>query len=205
MGHPGNWAAMSPLPGQHHPSSLSSQHSGCHIPLSPLILCPYNEGTAEPIPNIPIPNPPSPSSRDPQPSLLPPTGGSRLVVHTIYLLSLGVLQTTGWGGEGWDGEGNSNGFGTSEKLRGTGSALQQSRAGDRGAVGWGRCRAHHPTPLTPQPYPGAWSCSSLPQGLDWAQGQSQPRGRGAKGGSEPQLVAGGLQGSRWDGVGGVGP
>lgn len=75
-----------------HPSPPSS--------LGPPILCPYNEGTAEAIPNIPIPNLPSPSSQDPQPSLLPPTGGSRLVVHTVYLLSSGVLQTTGWGGMG---------------------------------------------------------------------------------------------------------
>lgn len=86
-------------------------------------------------------------------------------------------------------EGNSNGFGTSEKLRGTGSALQQSQVGDWGAVGRSGDDAR-PTPHsshTPAPArePGPAPCHTKGQiGL----GIKANRGAGgAKGRREPQL------------------
>lgn len=99
--------------------------------------------------------------------------------HSLFA-RFGCFTNNGVRGMGWGREGNSNGFGTSEKLGGTGSALQRSRAGDTG-TGRGRCRAHCPLLSHPSPGPGAWFCSPPPQGPDWAGGQSQPRGRGCRG------------------------
>lgn len=53
--------------------------------------------------------------------------GSGLVIHTVYLLGSGVLQTTGEGGrEGGGGRETSNGFITGKKHGSVGSALQLS-------------------------------------------------------------------------------
>lgn len=111
------------------------------------------------------------------------------------------------GGEGWGREGNSNGFGTSEKLRGTGSALQQSRAGHRGAVGWGGDDAG-PTPHsshTPAP-PGGLILLPTAPGAALGSGSKPTEGLGVpRVGGSPSLGLGELQGPGWDGAGGVGP
>lgn len=112
-------------------------------------------------------------------------------LFTQFICSVWVFykQRGGVGGMGWRKEGNSNGFGTSEKLRGTGSALQQSRLGDRGTVGWGgddvRPTPHSSHTLAPTQGPGPAPCHTKGQtGL----GVKANRGAGgAKGRREPQL------------------
>lgn len=101
-------------------------------------------GTGCPITHIPIPIITNPSilTPIPAPSTPPHPGaehswgcshqfaspvrgrGSGLVIHTVYLLGSGVLQTTGEGGGG--GRETSNGFITGKKHGSVGSALQLS-------------------------------------------------------------------------------
>lgn len=151
LGHPGNCAAMSPVPGEHHPSPLSSQHPGCHVPFLPPSSA---HATAEAIPNIPIPNLPSPSSQDPQPSLLPPHRWLQAGCSHSLFAQFGCFTNNGVGRDG-EGKGIQT---ASAQVKSSGAReVHFSRAGqDTGGLwdGVGTMLGPPPTPLTPQPHPG---------------------------------------------------
>lgn len=129
---------------------------------------------------------------------------SRLVIHTVYLLGSGVLQTTGGVGR-WGGRETSNGFITGKKHGSAGSALQLSWGGWGDGVRLCRLGLGHGRVLTaaaPQPQPcRARFCSCLGSVLGPRGTEEQwvlRVGGGPKLGSAPREgVEGGDMQPRW--------